>query len=112
MTRLRGSYDAMHATSPASDPPNELVDAMQAGDRLGYHPETAQEEIARFHQALRKAQAAIAAIGVDFAEQLEDRLKRYSPQRWLPTGIDMETQKKSRLDAFAKARRLVDEAGK
>jgi alpha-glucosidase len=112
MTRLRGAYDAMHLTSPASDPPDELVDAMQAGDRLGYHPETAQEEIAHFHQALPKAQAAIAKIGVDFAQQLENRLKRFSPQRWLPGGIDMEAQKKSRLDAFAKALRQVDEAGK
>ena len=112
MTRLRGAYDAMHATSPASDPPDELIDAMQSGDRLSYHPETAQEEIAHFHQAVPKAQAAIAKIGVDFAQELENRLKMYSPQRWLPTGINMEVQKRSRLDAFARARSLVDEAAK
>jgi alpha-glucosidase len=112
MTRLRGAYDAMHATSPASDPPDELIDAMQSGDRLSYHPETAQAEIAHFHQAVPKAQAAIAKIGVDFAQELENRLKMYSPQRWLPTGIDMEVQKQSRLDAFARARSQVDEAGK
>jgi hypothetical protein len=85
---------------------------MQSGDRLSYHPEKAQAEIAHFHQAVPKAQAAIARIGVDFARELENRLKMYSPQRWLPTGIDMEVQKQSRLDAFARARSQVDEAGK
>ena len=113
MTRLRGAYDAMQATSPASGPPDELVDAMQSGDRLSYQPETAQQEIAHFHQTVPKAQAAIAKIGVDFAKELENRLKLYSPERWLPTGItDMEARKKSRLDAFARARGQVDEVGK
>ena len=112
MTRLRGAYDAMHQTSPASDPPDELIDAMQSGDRLGYHPETAEAEIAHFHQALPKAQASIAAIGLVFARQLEDRLKRYSPEKWLPTGIDMQAQKQRRLDAMARAEKLVTEAGK
>jgi alpha-glucosidase len=112
MTRLRGAYDAMHQTSPVSDPPDALIDAMQAGDRLGYYPEKATEEIAHFHQALPKAQAAIARIGAEFGQQVEDHLKRYSPARWLPTGIDMEAQKQSRLEAMARAEKLVTEAGK
>ena len=46
MTRLRGAYDALQQTSPVAAPPDPLIDAMQTGDRLGYHPETAVEEIA------------------------------------------------------------------
>jgi alpha-glucosidase len=112
MTRLRGAYDAMHDTSPASDPPDELIDPMQAGDRLSYYPEKADQEIARFHQALPKAEAAIKEIGATFAQQLEDRLKLYSPAKWLPGGIDLKVQKQRRLDAMARAERLVAEAGK
>ena len=52
MTRLRGAYDAMNQTWPVSEPPDTLVYAMQAGDRLGYHPENAQTEIAHFHDVL------------------------------------------------------------
>jgi alpha-glucosidase len=110
MTRLRGAYDAMQQTGPAAGPPDELVDPMQAGDRLSYHPETAGQEIARFHQALPKAVASINEIGSTFAQKLEDALKRYSPARWLPGGIDLQVQKQRRLDAMARAERLVKEA--
>jgi len=47
------AYDALRQTFPLSDSPDILVDAMQAGDRLGY-TEQAQEEIVRFHKVLRK----------------------------------------------------------
>jgi len=54
MTRLRGAYDSMRGTSPVSDAPDVLVDAMQSGDRMSYHPEGAQEEIAHFHKVTPK----------------------------------------------------------
>ena len=54
MTRLRGAYDAMQITWPVSSPPDVLTEAMQTGDRLSYHPELAQKEIAHFHEILRK----------------------------------------------------------
>ena len=112
MTRLRGAYDAMHQTWPVSDPPDILVDAMQAGDRLGYHPERAQEEIARFHDVLPKAQAEIARIGADFAQHLKDYADRMAAGNWRPAGADMETEKQRRADAMARAERLVAEAEK
>ena len=62
MTRLRGAYDAMHQTWPMSSPPDVLIDAMQSGDRLGYHPESAREELAHFHEVLPQAQAAVAKL--------------------------------------------------
>jgi alpha-glucosidase len=112
MTRLRGAYDAMHQTWPVSDPPDVLVDAMQAGDRLSYHPEKAIEEIAHFHEVLPKAQATIAEIGSTFAQHLEDYTKRLTASNWRPAGMDMEAQKQRRLDAVARAAKLVTEAGK
>ena len=63
MTRLRGVYDAMQKTSPISRPPDPLIDAMQTGDRLGYHPENAKAEIEHFHEVLPKAHEALQAEG-------------------------------------------------
>jgi alpha-glucosidase len=112
MTRLRGAYDAIHQTWPVSDPPDSLVDAMQAGDRLGYHPERATAEIAHFHDVLPKAQADITKIGAAFTPQLESYVKRMTAKDWRLAGTDMETQRQHRLDAMAKAERQVAEAGK
>ena len=112
MARLRGAYDAMNQTQPVANPPDALIDAMQSGDRLGYHPERAQEELAHLHEALPKAQAAVEKIGSTFAEHLEENIKRYSPQRWITGGLDMEALKRSRTEAMARAQKLVTEAGK
>jgi len=112
MARLRGAYDAMHKTEPVSDPPEALVDAMQSGDRLGYHPEKAVEEIAHFHQMLPKAQADLAAIGADFASHVDEFIKRYAPEKWLPGKQNLNALEQSRIDAMARAQKLVTEAGK
>jgi alpha-glucosidase (family GH31 glycosyl hydrolase) len=110
MTRLRGAYDALHATWPVSDPPDVLVDAMQSGDRLGYHPERAAEEIAHFHDVLPKAQAAIYEIRTTFVDRMNDYAKRMAGSNWRPE--DSNAQKQLRLDAMARAQKLASEAGK
>ncbi|HUH63621.1 MAG TPA: TIM-barrel domain-containing protein [Terracidiphilus sp.] len=110
MARLRGAYDAMHATWPVSDPPDELIDAMQAGDRLGYHPERAVEEIAHFHEVVPKAQAAVSRIGDSFADTLDTYAKRMGRGTLRPT--DMEAEKQLRLDAMARAEKLMSEVGR
>ena len=97
MTRLRGAYDALRQTSPLSDAPDILVDAMQAGDRLGYHPEQAQEEIVHFHKVLPQAQAAVAEIDKGLAQRTKE--------------ADTDAQNQHRLDAAARAHRQVNEAG-
>ena len=112
MTRLRGVYDSMRGTWPVSDAPDVLIDAMQAGDRLSYHPESAQEEIAHFHKVTPEAQAAVAAIGANFTPRLEEYAKRELARNWFPAKVDMEAQKQHRLDAVTRAERLATEAGK
>jgi alpha-glucosidase len=52
MTRLRGVYDSLQQTWPVAAAPDLLIDAMQTGDRLSYHPELATEEITHFHSVL------------------------------------------------------------
>jgi alpha-glucosidase len=110
MTRLRGAYDALQQTWPIAAAPDPLIIAMQTGDRLGYHPERAAEEIAHFHDALTQAQASVDALGATFAKQLNDASRRVSASSLMPA--EVEAQKQRRLDALARAERLVTEASK
>ena len=112
MTRLKGVYDAMQDTEPAGDPPDILVDAVQSGDRLGYHPENAAQEMTHFQEVLPQARAAVAAIGATFADHLEERIRMYSPQRWIPGALDVPALKKSRMAAMDKAEALMLDVGK
>jgi alpha-glucosidase len=112
MARLRGTYDALHQTWPVSDPPDTLIDAMQAGDRLSYHPEHAVAEIAHLREVLPGVQAAIAEIGKTFPQRMEDYVKRMVAGNWRPSDESMAAQKQHRVDAMARAERLVTEAGK
>ena len=107
MTRLRGAYDAMNQTQPVANPPDALVDAMQTGDRIGYHPERIQQELAHLRQVLPQAQAAVESINSTFPAHLEENIRRYSPQRWVAGSLDMDALKKSRTDAMARAEKLV-----
>jgi alpha-glucosidase len=112
MTRLRSAYDALQQTSPVSAAPDPLIDAMQSGDRISYHPERAPEEIAHFHDVLPKAQAAVAAIDASFAQHLEDWAKRQMRSNQPPSNTEIETRKQTRLDAVARAHYQADQAGK
>ncbi|MGD0680477.1 MAG: TIM-barrel domain-containing protein [Terracidiphilus sp.] len=112
MTRLRGAYDAMNQTWPVSDPPDVLTDAMQAGDRLSYYPENAQQEIARFHDLLPKAQEAVFGIRATFVPRMEAYAKRVMSGNMQLAVKDLEVQKQRRLDALARAEQLVMEAAK
>ncbi|MGD0894165.1 MAG: DUF5110 domain-containing protein [Terracidiphilus sp.] len=110
MTRLRAATEAMHQTQPAADAPDALIDAMQSGDRMSYHPESAETEIAHFHAALPKAKAALDEIASTFASIVEQRILQYSAEKWRPGGMDLQVQKQHRLDAMARAQRLVEDA--
>ena len=59
MTRLREAYDSLNQTWPVAWAPDELIDAMQAGDRLTYHPEQAGEQLTRFRAVLPHALAKV-----------------------------------------------------
>ncbi len=98
MTRLRGAYDAMQKTWPVSAPPDQLIDAMQTGDRLGYHPEKATEEIEHFHAVLTEAQEAVDTIQRGFAQRMDDYRQTYEPAMRCAMSIS-KLQKKNRMDA-------------
>jgi alpha-glucosidase (family GH31 glycosyl hydrolase) len=105
MTRLRGVYDSLQQTWPVAAAPDLLIDAMQTGDRLSYHPELATEEITHFHSVLFQAQASVQALGASFAQHLNDITKRISANSMSPA--ELEAQKQRRLDALSRAEKLV-----
>jgi hypothetical protein len=110
MTRLRDAYDALQQCWPVAGPPDPLIDAMQTGNRLSYHPESAANEITHLHETLPRAQRAVNEMGSTFSQKLDDFAARIEKSPLRPT--DMEAQKQKRLDAMARAERLVHEAGK
>ena len=107
MTRLRAAYDAMQQTWPVSAPPDVLVDAMQSGDRLGYRPEKAQDELAHFHEVLPKARAALNEAARNFPSSVDSMAPIPGTSG---TPVDMEAQKQHRRDLLARAQNDLAEA--
>jgi len=62
MTRLHSAVETIQHAWPFSRVPEELIDAAQTGDRLGYYPAKAGEIAAHYHEVLPKAQSQVAAI--------------------------------------------------
>jgi alpha-glucosidase (family GH31 glycosyl hydrolase) len=110
MTRLRATYDSLIDLWPLAAPPDILIDAMQSGDRLGYHPERAQEELAHFNKALPQAQSAVVELGKSGKERLEKFVERADRNTLKP--VDREAKRKSRLGALVRAQKQVADAGK
>jgi alpha-glucosidase len=110
MTRLRTTYDSLNGMWPVAAPPDILIDAMQTGDRLGYHPERAEEELAHFHKILPQAQASVAQLSKTAKDRLDEASKRLSQDSSRPP--DFEAQRQRRLDALERAQKQVVEAGK
>jgi alpha-glucosidase (family GH31 glycosyl hydrolase) len=110
MARLRGTYDALNMTPPIASPPDILIDAMQTGDRMGYHPETAQKEIAHFREILPQVQAAVQRLG----EDAKQRMDQYAQRANRPNlgNIDIQAEKQKRVDAIGRAEALVNDVGK
>jgi alpha-glucosidase (family GH31 glycosyl hydrolase) len=112
MTRLRGAYNALNDTLPVSSPPDILVEAMQTGDRLGYHPERAVEEIAHLKKILPQAQAAVATIDAGFVARMDARFAREKARTDVPVPIDFAAESTRRLAAIKRAVAQVNAAGK
>ena len=91
-------------------PPDPLIDAMQTGDRLGYHPERAVDEIAHLHQILPEAQAAVSGLAAGFSQRLDAYAARMQNNPLRPA--DMDAEKKARLIEVHRADLLVGEASK
>jgi alpha-glucosidase len=86
MTRLREAYDVLNQTWPLSWSPDDLIDAMQSGDRLSYTPQAAGEELTRFKQVLVQARAEVhqGAQGLPPEEQKALETSQHRPLSNVP----------------------------
>ena len=111
MTRLRAAYDAINQTLPViPSPPDDLIDVMQTGDRLGYHPERAEEELAHFHATLPKAQSSVIQMTNGFQARIDEMAKHMSRANWSEEQLQAEKQR--RIDAMTRAERLMGDTGR
>jgi alpha-glucosidase (family GH31 glycosyl hydrolase) len=62
LTRLLEVYDILNQTWPEGWTPDSLIEAMQTGDRISYHPDTAYNELSTFWQKLAALPNQIQAL--------------------------------------------------
>lgn len=74
--RLRNAYDAVNALYPLTWAPNSLIEVMQTGDRLSYHPETAREELRSFSQRYTLAVSSLEKLAANVTEEQTDSNKK------------------------------------
>jgi alpha-glucosidase (family GH31 glycosyl hydrolase) len=83
ITRLHSAYDAINHQWPLAWSPDPLVDALQTGDRISYHPATASAELSRFMQKYTAAQAAVKQLFDNTAAQ-----PHKTPAEQIAKGVD------------------------
>ena len=83
---------------------------MQSGDRLGYHPEHAQDELKHFHQILPHAESAVDKLSQSVKQRLDDFAKRMSKDNANASEIEVQTQR--RLNALDRAQKLIHDVEK
>ncbi len=62
LARLRETYDLLNANWPVAWSPDGLVSAMQTGDRIGYFPKTALDEVSGLQKKLTALPELIEAM--------------------------------------------------
>jgi hypothetical protein len=100
MTRLQEVYDALNHTWPTGWAPDDLIDAMQTGDRISYKPSTAPSELARFHQRLPQAIDEVLALRPWTSQEQQDFAARY---HWPPSTAQEQAESYKQLVLKAQA---------
>jgi len=86
LTRLREAYDTLNQTWPIGWSPDDLIDAMQTGDRLSYHPELAAVQVPGLFAMIPKVVASIDDLGKNFSEQERQALAKRLNQEYQGKG--------------------------
>ena len=82
MTRLRECYDSLNGNWPVAWSPDELIDAMQSGDRLTYRPQSASDELTHYRHVLEKAVSLVQAMTKGFNEAEMKAIATRAGQDW------------------------------
>ncbi len=88
VVRLHSAYDTLNQEWPFAWSPDPLIEAWQTGDRIGYRPETAREELSHFSQRYSAAKASVQQLLDPVAhlpsDQLSKRLVKYNGSEIAP----------------------------
>ena len=82
MTRLRQAYDTLNQTFPLAWSPDALIDVMQTGDRLNYHPETVSQELTHFHAELPKAIEQVEKMKTAITPEVQTKIAKTLGEDW------------------------------
>ena len=82
MVRLRRASDTLNSLWPLLWSPDSLIDAMQSGDRLTYHPETASREIQHFHSAYAEALSNVRDLADPTKVSKDELVKSLLSEKW------------------------------
>ena len=102
-TRLREAYNALQNNTPIDFPPDELIDAMQSGDRLSYHPEQAGAILTHWNEVLPKVSQAVARAERVDAPRRASLVHIAMLINWTPQGAATMLDQIRRRDGIATA---------
>ena len=83
MTRLNDARYTLQHAWPFGNVPDEVVDAAQTGDKLGYYPQDANKILAHYREVLPKAKAAVdAMVKTGISNQQRQALEKRFGDTW------------------------------
>jgi alpha-glucosidase len=83
MTRLNDARAALQHSWPLGVVPDNLVDAAQTGDKLGYYPDSATKILAHYREVLPKAKAEIdAMVKIGLSKEEKQAFEKRLGERW------------------------------
>ena len=83
MTRLKDARFTLQQGWPFGNVPDELVDAAQTGDKLGYYPQDAAKVLAHYREVLPKAKSSIdAMVKTGISNQQRQALEKRFGDTW------------------------------
>ena len=112
MTRLRETYDSLNETWPLGWSPDELIDSMQSGDRLTYHPELAGKELTHYHEVLPRAVAQVQAMTKGLSQEQMQTIATRVGQDWKSDAANRKITEYNQRVGRAAAEILDINAGK
>ena len=83
MTRLNAAVQSLRVAWPFALVPEELLEAAQTGDKLGYYPQDADKILAHYREVLPRAIAAVDALArTGMTEQQKEVVAKLQSTAW------------------------------
>lgn len=107
LARLREAYDTLNQTWPIGWSPDDLIDAMQTGDRLSYQPDLAAVQVPRLRAMLPAVAASIDNLEKNASEPERQALVQRLNKEYQQKGAEKLTA--DYRDKLARAKAAVSD---